>query len=461
MRPGRFWLWFAVLIFLASMALSRQASPSPPSSPAVDVSLFRTVAREQNPVVVAIRTTRWIEPAAADDADWFERFLRRPFPRGPRLRREIGSGFLISAKGEILTNDHVIADAEVIEVQLFGRERTIHHATVVGRDPVSDSALIRLVDGPSDLPVATMGDSDALESGDWVMAIGNPFQLGHSVTVGVVSYAARSFEVEDGRWQKLIQTDASINPGSSGGPMLNTRGEVVGINLATLTDGFGDVMGVGFAVPINSVKVLLPQLRAGRVVRGSLGVHLRMALLTNEDAKALGLPAARGALLTSVDPNSAGEAAGLRAGDVISEFHGAPIETADDLATRVALAHPGSRVPLVVSRDGSQRAITAEIEKSASPDVRAHHRRIERPATFGLTLEDAFAGGSLVQEVEPGSASESAGIESGDILHKVNTRAVRTAAEAKDALRHVPAGATVFLLISREGAEQLIEIDAP
>jgi serine protease Do len=250
--------------------LSRQASAAPQSSPE-DATLFRGVARQQNPVVVAIRTTRWIEPTAAEDADWFERFFGRALPRGPHLRHEIGSGFLISANGEILTNDHVIADAEVIEVQLLGRERTVYHATVVGRDPVSDSALIRLMNGPANLPAATMGDSDALDSGDWVMAIGNPFQLGHSVTVGIVSYAARTVEIGDGQWQKLIQIDASINPGNSGGPLLNTRGEVIGISLAMLTDGLGDGMGIGFAVPINTVKALLPQLRAGRVVRGSVG----------------------------------------------------------------------------------------------------------------------------------------------------------------------------------------------
>jgi serine protease Do len=459
MRTGRF--WFALVVFATIGVVSpRRVSAAPQSSPTMDVSLFRTIARQQNPVVVAIRTTRWLEPAPPEDADFFERFFGRTLPRGPRLHREVGSGFLISATGEILTNDHVIADAEVIEVQLLGRETTVYHAAVVGRDPVSDSALIRLVNGPANLPVATMGDSDGLESGDWVMAIGNPFQLGHSVTVGVVSHAQRSFEIQDGHWQKLIQTDASINPGSSGGPLLNARGEVIGINLAMLTDGLGDAMGIGFALPINAVRAVLQQLRAGRVVRGSLGVHPRMTPLTDDLARSLGLPTARGALLTSVDPGSSAEAVGLHAGDVITEFHGAPIETADDLVARVALAQPGSRAPLVVIRDGHRRAIEVEIEQLVSPGVRDRHRRIERPSTFGLTLADAPDGGSLVQQVELGSLAATAGIESGDIVRKVNTRAVRTAADAKHALGRVPAGATVFLLICRDGAEQLIELDS-
>jgi serine protease Do len=421
---------------------------------------FRTLAREQNPVVVAIRTTKWVEPGTDEDVDWFERFFSRELPDEPRLRREIGSGFLISPDGEILTNDHVIADADVIDVQLLGRETHVYRAKVIGRDPISDSALIKLVNGPANLPVATLGDSGAVEAGDWVMAIGNPYQLGHSVTVGVISHARRHFEVHEGNWQPLIQTDASINPGSSGGPLLNTRGEVVGISLAMVTDALGDSMGIGFAVPINTVTAVLPQLRAGHVVRGSLGVQTRMALLTDDEAKTLELPDARGALVASVDPASSGGAAGLRAGDVIVEFLAARIEMAEDLVTRVALAQPGSRARVVLIRDGKTRVMEVEVQALTSPDPRGPHRRVEPPASFGLTVEDEPAGGSLVREVARGSAAAGAGIEPGDIIRKVNTRTVRTAADAEQALRHVRPGATAFLVISRAGAEQLFELHA-
>jgi serine protease Do len=317
------------------------------------------------------------------------------------------------------------------------------------------------VNGPANLQVATLGNSDTLETGDWVMAIGNPLQLGHSVTVGVVSYVGRSFETRDGHWQKLIQTDASINPGSSGGPLLNTRGEVVGINLAMLTDGLGDAMGIGFAVPVNTVTALIPQLRAGRVVRGSLGVHPRMTLITEEDAKTLELPAAAGALIVSVDAGSSAEAAGVLAGDVIVEFNGTAINTADDVCARVSATPPGSRARIVLIRDGRKQALEVKVEPLASPSPADRHRQINPFESFDMTLEDAPAGGALVSHVELGGLAERAGLESGDILRKVNTHAVRTAAEAVHALQRIPGRRTVFLLIYRDRAEQLIEIAVP
>jgi serine protease Do len=175
----------ALLAALAISGIAALSYPAPAfaAQATVDGALFRTVTRDQNPVVVAIRTTRWLEPGSDEDVDWFERFFSRALPHGPRIRREIGSGCLITPDGEILTNDHVIADASVIDVQLLGRETKVYRARVIGRDPVSDSALINLVNGPANLPVATLGDSAAIVAGDWVMAIGNPYQLGHSVSV--------------------------------------------------------------------------------------------------------------------------------------------------------------------------------------------------------------------------------------------------------------------------------------
>ena len=191
----RFWWPLAVLLVVSVAAVSPRASLTFQGSP-MDTNVFRIIATQQNPTVVAIVTTTWRDAASLEDAEWFERFFGRALPRGPQMHREIASGVLISHDGDILTNDHVVADADVIQVQLMGRETTTYEATVIGRDPVSDSALIRLKNGPSDLPVATLGDSDALRTGDWVMAIGNPFQLGHSVSVGVVSYAGRSFGMD-------------------------------------------------------------------------------------------------------------------------------------------------------------------------------------------------------------------------------------------------------------------------
>jgi serine protease Do len=459
----RLWLSAAVLVFASNTILLAQAISEPRTSPA-DINVFRTIAREQNPIVVAIKTTTWREPAAAADADWYERLFGRTFPRGPQLHREVASGVLISADGDILTNDHVVADADVIEVRLLGRETTTYRATVVGRDPVSDSAVIRLAGGPSHLPVATLGDSDRLETGDWVMAIGNPFQLGHSVSVGVVSFVGRSFEIGDGLWHKLIQTDASINPGSSGGPLLNARGEVVGINLAVLADGFGDSMGIGFAVPINSVKAVLADLRAGRVVRGHLGIRLRQSLITDHDAAALGLPEARGALITSVDKRTSADTAGFQPGDVIVEFLGAPIATADDVLTRISAARPGARARATVIRDGRRRAIDVEIEELPLAVSPPRDPRADATLDFGLSLGEVVrsargpADGSLVERVADGSLAANAGIEPGDIVRKVNRHTVHTVAETLHELQRTRVGSPVFLLIWRDGDEQLVEM---
>jgi S1-C subfamily serine protease len=450
-------LSLVVLALASSVLLSSQAAPD--QRAATDPNVFRAIARDHSPMVVAIKTTTWVEPASAEDAEWYERIFGRPLPRGPQVQREAASGFLISPEGDILTNDHVVADVDLIEVRLLGRDTTTYRATVVGRDPLSDSAVIRLVGGPANLPVATLGDSDSLEAGDWVMAIGNPYQLGHSVTVGVVSYIGRSFEIGEGRWQKLIQTDASINPGSSGGPLLNARGEVIGISLATLADGFGDTMGIGFAVPINGVKAVLPGLRAGRVVRGSLNLRLRHATLTDNDARALGLPAARGALITAVTKGSSADAAGLRPGDVIVELLGQPVATADDVLTRVSSARPGERARAVVIRDGRARAIDVTVE--ALPLPLSHRKRhdIDDLSHLGLTFGDLGSEGPIVERVEPGSAAETAGLEPGDVIRKINQHTIRTAAEARRELQRIPAGSTVFLLICRDDEEQIVEMD--
>jgi serine protease Do len=452
----------AVLALVSTTGLSTQAPPERVTSG--DSNVFRAIAREQSPAVVAIKTTTWADPAAAEDADWFERFFERAFPRGPRVRREAASGFVISPDGLILTNDHVVADVDVIEVRLLGQDTTTYRATVVGRDPVSDSAVIRLVSGPSNLPVAALGDSDSLAAGDWVMAIGNPYQLGHSVTVGVVSFIGRSFEIGEGRWQKLIQTDASINPGSSGGPLLNARGEVIGISLATLADGLGDSIGIGFAIPINSVKAVLPALRAGRVVRGSLAVQLRHTTLTDNDATALGLPGPRGALITAVARGSSADTAGFRPGDVIVEFLGAPVVTADDVLTRVSSVTPGVRARASVIRDGRTHTIDVSVEALPLPAPHTKRLSAEDPWRCGLTFADVEAGwgqagGSLVVGVEDGSAASAAGIEQGDVIRKINTHTIRTAADARRELRRIPSGTTVFLLVWQEGEERIVELE--
>jgi len=452
----------ALLTLAWSAAPGAQTRHESPASP--DINVFRDVAREHNPAVVAIRTTTWVDSAASEEAEWFERLFGRTIPRGPRPRHAAASGFLISPEGDILTNDHVVANAAVIEVRLFDQSTRTYRATVVGRDPVLDTAVIRLEHGPSNLPVAALGDSDSLRAGDWVMAIGNPYQLGHSVTVGVVSYVGRSIDIGEGRWHKLIQTDASINPGSSGGPMLNSRGEVIGINLATLADGLGDKTGIAFAIPINSVKAILPALRAGRVARGTIGVQLRHEALDDNDARALGLHRAGGALVVAVDRGSSAETAGLRPGDVIVEFFGAPVATADDVLTRMWQAAPGANARVRVVRDGRPKTVDVIIEELRAPlSPRRPDLDTDLPP-FGLILADPEPGtgvseGAMVDLVEDGSAAALAGVEPGDVIRKINTHPIRDAADAQRALQHLQPGCSVFLLVRRDGQDRIVELE--
>ena len=226
---------FVLATLVAGVSGAVGPSHRVPQSPAsLGVTLFRDIARRQNPAVVSVIVRSGASAWQEDEHEVFRLFDLLPPEPGPRVRRALGSGFVISGTGEILTNNHVVEGAERIEVSLFGNERQRYRAVLVGRDPRTDSALIRLESPPANLHPATLGDSSALEPGDWVMAIGSPFGLGHSATVGIVSFPRRPVQAEEGRWQDLIQSDASINLGNSGGPLFNVRGEVVGINVAMI-----------------------------------------------------------------------------------------------------------------------------------------------------------------------------------------------------------------------------------
>ena len=286
------------------------ANSAPLSGP-VDAGTFRGIAKSMSPAVVNIRTesrqkqSQMTQFFGGDD-DLLERFFggggrgQRPQQQErPQVTQAAGTGFIISANdGLILTNNHVVEDATKIQVSLFGEDADVSYlAKVVGRDPLTDSALIQLTEMPSTpLVAAKFGDSDQMAPGDWVMAIGNPFGLAHTVSVGVVSATERPFPISDGRSQDVLQTDAAINPGNSGGPLLNVRGEVIGINTAIYTDSrqAGNI-GIGFAIPINTVRELLPQLRSGKVTRGVIGVSIQP--VTKDIADSMGLKNTDGALV--------------------------------------------------------------------------------------------------------------------------------------------------------------------
>jgi serine protease Do len=447
-----------------------------PSGEVLTTGLFRAIAKRENPMVVAITTEARIKPSDIQqffggDDDFFSRFFgTTPAPR-EQLRRGLGSGFLINTSGEILTNNHVVSGAEQIRVSLFGNEHKTYVANVVGRDPLTDSALIKLTNPPQDLQAVALGDSAALQPGDWVMAIGNPFELGHTVTVGVISYNGRPFATTEGRFQNMLQTDASINPGNSGGPLIDVHGQVVGINSAIVSESGGNV-GIGFAVPINTVKTLLPQLRTGQVKRGRLGVQVLSTPLTNDEARQLSLPKAQGAVVSRVDPGSPAERAGLQAGDVIVEFNRKPIQDADQLTSVVADTPAGTQAPIVFYRGGKQQTATATVEELQLDNSGRTAAAGEKGAApgFGLWLSDvtpdvaqqahlpAGTRGALVQNVEPFTPAAGAGIRRGDVILEVNRKPVQSADDATTTLRAMRSGEPAFVLLSRNGTRQFVEL---
>jgi serine protease Do len=476
-------------VSMAQPTINVPPANSAPLSGPVDATTFRNIAKVVSPSVVNIRTeSRQRQQELTEFFGGGDDLLERFFgggqaPRGqgrPQITFSAGTGFIISRDGLILTNNHVVEGATKIEVNLYGDDDDVRYAArIVGRDPLTDSALIELTEKPRrELAEVKFGDSSQIAPGDWVMAIGNPFSLAHTVSVGVVS-AARpgGLPVADGRSADVIQTDAAINPGNSGGPLLNIRGEVIGINTAIYADARSQGnMGIGFAIPINTVRDLLPQLRAGKITRGVIGVEI-----TNVPVNALeefGLKERRGALVSTVRPGGPAARAGMEPGDVIIEFNGKPIQRRDELVSMVTATKPGTTVPVKVLRDRREVSLNVTVDEldldnettsrtarrgqpDADPDI-------EETAGFGLSLAPLTADiarrlrvpagteGVLVQDVEPAGPAQRAGVNRGDIILQVNRRPVTTLQEASRALNAVSSGGTASLLILSNGQERFI-----
>jgi len=366
-----------------------------------------------------------------------------PVPPGERPR--VGSGIILTADGFILTNQHVIEQAGEIEVQLMDDRK--FPATVVGKDARTDLALLKV--DASGLPVLPLGDSDKLEVGELVLAIGNPFGLEHSVSLGIVSRKGRALG-SAGTFTDYIQTDASVNPGNSGGPLLNLRGEVIGINTAVIPN-----RQVAFAIPINLAKSLLPELQArGRIAWGFLGVSIQD--VTQELAKAMGVPEAKGALVNNVLAGQPAEAAGMKRGDIILQFDGKVIANVRALQRAVSFTAVGKQVEIQIFRGGKLETLTVKVGEAAMAERRAAAAPARRD--LGMTVEELDAEkvkrfklregeeGLVVSDVAKGGPASSAGIRAGDLIREVNRREVRSLEGYRSALRRDEGEVDLFLL---------------
>jgi serine protease Do len=508
-------LFYSVLIAVASVAVgmviasrldltptsSAQTIQVPPMNSApltgpLSASTFRDIARTVTPMVVNIKTEmrahgQGLEDffgGSGSDNDFFRRFFGGPDSGSggggsdsPRRRdpiaRAAGTGFIISSDGLILTNNHVVQDAIKIQVSLFDEPDMDYEAKVVGRDELTDSALIQLVDKPNrTLPVVKFGDSSQIEAGDWVMAIGNPFGYEHTVTVGVISATQRAYQVTDGRSNEMLQTDAAINPGNSGGPLLNIRGEVIGMNTAIISDGRSEGnIGIGFAVPSNTVRELLPQLRRGKVVRGRIGVSV--SELPVEGYEEFGLSSRAGAIVASVSPGGAAAKAGVEPGDVIVEFNGRAVAKSNDLVKMVVGTTPGTSVPLKVLRDKKPVTLNITVEEL---DLAAEQGRSDNNAqpeppqqegsdSFGLTMTNltpqvarrlqvpAGQTGAVITDVDP-SGPSAGRLLPGDVVTSINREPVSSAAEAGRALQRIESGRLAQILVWRGGNQVFVTV---
>lgn len=424
---------------------------------------FVELAKKLNPTVVNIRTAKNIKPKQRLRRpqqqnpfgnnffdDFFNRFFDEMPQQRPRREQSLGTGFIISADGYILTNNHVVNGADEVMVKLSdGRELK---GEIKGLDEKVDLALIKISDKDK-LPFAELGDSDTLEVGEWVMAIGNPFGLSHTVTAGIVS--AKGRVIGSGPYDDYIQTDASINPGNSGGPLFSAQGKVVGINTAIIAGAGG---GIGFAIPVSMAKAVVSQLRdSGKVTRGYLGV--RFQPLTADLARSFGLDSEKGALIASVEKDTPAERAGLKAGDVILEYDGKQINEGNELPRFVAATPIDKKVKLSIFRDGKKQEVYLIVGKlkDGGSDVTAGSSESNK---IGITVEELNkekadrlgmrdSKGLVISEVKPGSSAEDSGVSPGSIVIEINGQRPETLAAFNAIVAKLVKDDVVRLLLRR------------
>jgi Do/DeqQ family serine protease len=463
MARTSFFLLLAILLLLAVGCRERTAETRlsvsvrdtqvqpPVERPAPEIistqAAFIEVSRTVTPAVVNISATR--VSRGSELGPFFDDFFGEFFRGAPRPRQQeqsLGSGFLISSDGYILTNEHVVKGGEQVTVKLSD-QRTFA-ARVVGIDSRTDVAVLK-IDSREELPTVVMGDSDALQVGQWAVAIGNPFGLDRTLTVGVISATGRAnLGIED--YEDFIQTDASINPGNSGGPLLNIYGEVVGINTAIVAAG----QGIGFAIPINLARLIAQQLiETGQVTRGWLGVSIQP--LTPELAESFGLDKLAGALVNHVLPGSPAEKAGVQRGDILISFDGREVRGVRELQLMVASTPVGKTVQLEVVRGGKRQRlpVTLVAQQAAATAETPPVTPKGKESALGLTVAPVEEGeGVLVEEVDPASPAAAAGVRPGDQILAVNKVEVRDLPSFHSAVRKAQTGKHIVLLLRRGDA---------
>ena len=422
---------------------------------------FSSILKPALPAVVSITSSRMVKVPQSPffNDPFFQQFFGGQFPRGPQQQREmgLGSGVIVSPDGYILTNNHVVEKGTDIKVIL--QDKRQFPGKVVGTDPKTDIAVVKIA--ATGLPTVKLGDSSKLQVGDYAFAIGNPFGVGETATMGIISATGRNgLDIED--YEDFIQTDAAINPGNSGGALLDARGELIGINTAILTGGSGGNQGIGFAIPINMAKYVMQEiLKHGKVVRGYIGIGIQE--VTPALAKSFNAPAEKGALISNVDPNSPGAKAGLQRGDVIEDLNGEPVTGPNDLRLKVATLAPGTVVRFKVSRNGQPRDVSVTLGQAPGQSAgNAVGNSAESSPMRGVQVDELTADdrqqlglnpdvkGVVVTGVAGDSPAADAGLQRGDVIEQINRQPVDSVSDYQHLIGQAGKQAMV-LLVNRKG----------
>ncbi len=452
----------------ASSTATVVSAPAGLVPPAVASASYAPVVERVMPAVVTIRVEKRASFAPADQQmpdELFRRFFGEQAPRGqqgPRARRMpapvergLGSGVIVTKDGYILTNNHVVDGADSVKVDL--PDHRTFTAKVVGTDPATDLAVVKI--DAAALPTLVIGDSDAVRVGDVVLAVGNPLNIGETVTSGIISAKGRQTPTGDDGYQDFLQTDAAINHGNSGGALVNAAGELIGINSQILSPSDGNI-GLGFAIPSNMAKHVMDELVSnGAVRRAKLGVTIQG--VSPDMAQAMNLPNTRGALVSTVDAGSPAEKAGLKQGDVITQFNGHDVADNNQLRNAVGNTLPGVKVPLTVLRDGRTEHFdvtlgTLEAAKASARDRSNGERSSEGRFGLGLQNDDK---GVVVAQLDPNGIAAESGLNEGDVITKVDGKAVKSAAEVKTALDRKD-GKPSLLVVERDGRSLFLTLRA-